>query len=266
MSTERQYTCAQCGNNYKHRQSLHRHKTSCNGAQSSENVSNMSIPAQDCFDNKKSKLTCDNCDKEYKHIQSKNRHMKTCTGKNYETEINNLKKLVNELLIKVNNPVSEINNINSNNIINNNINNTINIVALGKENINELLSKAEKINILNKKANALPYMIEYMHFNNKFPQFKNIAITNSKSLWAHVYNVNEKKFQLVDKTELVEELIDYRVCDIEEYYTEYKDELEEPVQHKIEELLEHRGENTETYDKIKLLLFNNRHKIDIKCK
>ena len=68
---------------------------------------------------------------------------------------------------------------------------------------------------------------------------------------------------MVDKEELIEELIDYRVCDIEDYYMQYKDELEIPVKHKIDELIEHRGEDDITKDKIKLLLFNNRHKIKV---
>jgi len=67
----------------------------------------------------------------------------------------------------------------------------------------------------------------------------------------------------VDKNELIEELIDYRVCDIEDYYMQYKKELDAPVREKIEELIENRGDDENTKDRIKLLLFNNRHKIDI---
>jgi hypothetical protein len=44
---------------------------------------------------------------------------------------------------------------------------------------------------------------------------------------------------------------------------QYKDELEIPVKYKIEELIERRGEDDITKDKIKLLLFNNRHKIKV---
>ncbi len=265
MSIEPEHVCSQCGKKYKHRQSLHRHKSSCHAAECSQNVSILSISAQECSIEKQSIFPCDKCGKEYKHIQSKNRHQNKCVAQNYEKQINELRKTINDLLNREckmhHKTLEKINNINSNNI---NSNNTINIIALGKENINEILSKTEKINILNKKSNALPYMIEYMHFNDRFPQFKNIAITNNKNNLAHLYNPIERKFKLVNKKDLIEELIDYRVCDIEEYYLEYKDELDEPVRNKIEELLEHRGENNETIDKINLLLFNNRHKIDVK--
>jgi hypothetical protein len=88
-------------------------------------------------------------------------------------------------------------------------------------------------------------------------------ITNNRNDYAHVYDPDNKVFKLVDKDELVDELIDYRVCDIEEYYMQYKNELDLPVKNKIEELIEHRGDNESTKGKIKLLLFNNRHKIEV---
>ena len=81
-------------------------------------------------------------------------------------------------------------------------------------------------------------------------------ITNNRNDYAHVYDPD-------NKDELVDELIDYRVCDIEEYYMQYKNELDLPVKNKIEELIEHRGDNESTKGKIKLLLFNNRHKIEV---
>jgi hypothetical protein len=181
--------------------------------------------------------------------------------------INELKTLITDLLNKNckmhYKTLQKINNSAGRDLNNGVINNTINIMALGHENIDDVLTKTDKLTILNKKENALPYMIELVHFNDKFPQFKNIAITNMRTTFAHVYDPVNKVFKMVDKDELVEELIDYRVCDIEDYYLQYKNELEKPVRDKIEELIEHRGENEATKGKIKLLLFNNRHKIEI---
>jgi predicted DNA-binding protein len=68
---------------------------------------------------------------------------------------------------------------------------------------------------------------------------------------------------MVNKDELVDELIDYRVCDIEDYYLANKNELELPVKNKIEKLIRDRGDDNNTKDRIKLLLFNNRHKITV---
>ena len=45
------------------------------------------------------------------------------------------------------------------------------IISMGKEKLCETFSKKEKINVLNRKFNSLPYLIEYAHFNDKYPQF-----------------------------------------------------------------------------------------------
>ena len=228
--------------------------------------------------------TCEYCDKILSSMRSLRRHHLTCKKKQniileneqLRTEINNMKietdrrfdeftKIINDLINKnCKMHYKTLQKINNSGTMNNGtINNTINIMALGQENIDEVLSKTDKIAILNKKENALPYMIEMVHFNDKYPQFKNIAITNNRTKQAYVYDTVGKVFKMVDKEELIEELIDYRVCDIEDYYMQYKDELEIPVKHKIDELIEHRGEDDITKDKIKLLLFNNRHKIKV---
>ncbi len=212
---------------------------------------------------------------ENEQLKEKITELNTTTTKQLE-EINELKITTTKQLEELREQIKELLNknckmhyktlqkINNNGNINTGtINNTINIMALGHENINDVLTKAEKISILNKKENALPYMIEMVHFNDKFPQFKNVAITNNRSKHAYLYDTVNKVFKLVDKDELVEELIDYRVCDIEEYYLAYKNELELPVKNKIEELIRDRGDNDNTKDRIKLLLFNNRHKITV---
>ncbi len=236
-------------------------------------------------------IICEDCNKDFACIRNLRRHYEICKlrqqridtlkkeneklkldmiakEEEFKQDMAELKKMVTELLNKnckmhyktlqkINNSAGRDLN---NGVINNN---TINIMALGHENIDEVLTKTDKLTILNKKENALPYMIELVHFNDKFPQFKNIAITNMRTTFAHVYDPDNKVFKMVNKDELVEELIDYRVCDIEDYYLQYKNELDKPVRDKIEELIEHRGENEATKGKIKLLLFNNRHKIEV---
>ena len=271
---DRKFHCDICSKYYKSQSSFCNHKkrfhsqlsTSCQPS-----LANCQPPVNlESVSNEKT-YNCDYCDKEFIYRQSKSRHMKKCKILNekridkYEKDIEELKKQINDL---INNnckmhykTLQKINN--SGNMNTGTINNTINIMALGQENIDEVLSKTDKIAILNKKENALPYMIEMVHFNDKYPQFKNIAITNNRTKQAYLYDTINKVFKMVDKDELIEELIDYRVCDIEDYYMQYKDELEIPVKYKIEELIERRGEDDITKDKIKLLLFNNRHKIKV---
>ncbi len=76
-------------------------------------------------------------------------------------------------LQKINKQLNGNNNIiNENNAINNGtVNNTF-ILALGKENLPELFTKKEKLKVLNARCNnVLPFLVEYTHFNNKYPQF-----------------------------------------------------------------------------------------------
>jgi len=273
------YKCDICKKNYKSYQSLWKHKKLLHNQKviNDNHPDNHNIIISD-YPAETNKYKCKYCDKDFKYNQNKWRHEKKCEN-TYKQNINELKeenkilkkdmdelkKMMNELLNKNckmhYKTLQKINN--SGNMNTGTINNTINIMALGQENIDEVLSKTDKIAILNKKENALPYMIEMVHFNDKYPQFKNIAITNNRTKQAYLYDTINKVFKMVDKEELIEELIDYRVCDIEDYYMQYKDELELPVKYKIEELIEHRGEDDITKDKIKLLLFNNRHKIKV---
>lgn len=62
-----------------------------------------------------------------------------------------------------------------------NINNNTYILSFGDENLMETFSKKEKLNMLKYKFNCLPYLVEYTYFNEKYPQFKNILITNTQN-------------------------------------------------------------------------------------
>ena len=285
MDTYKYFTCEKCSRKYKHRQSLFKHKCPSVSQKSPNSHPEVAKSHHSAGDDENENYKCDYCSKEFKYKQGKYRHQNKCKEntktneiktlkeelkeemkKEYEKNIDELKKVIVDLLNKnCKMHYKTLQKINNSGTMNNGVinNNTINIVALGKENIDDVLTKTDKIAILNKKENALPYMIELVHFNDKFPQFKNIAITNNRTNYAHLYDQESKVFKLVDKDELIEELIDYRVCDIEDYYMQYKNELELPVKNKIEELIEHRGDNENTKDRIKLLLFNNRHKIEI---
>jgi hypothetical protein len=287
---EHRYKCDYCKKYYKTPRTLNNHIK----------IKHIADVNNDTHDIIANDIICEYCNNKYASSRNLKRHYNTCKEKQikitklaeeneklktellhkeeqlknelsqkeeeFKKEMSELKKMMNELLNKnCKMHYKTLQKINNSGTMNNGIinNNTINIVALGKENIDDVLTKTDKIAILNKKENALPYMIELVHFNDKFPQFKNIAITNNRTKQAYLYDTINKVFKMVDKEELIEELIDYRVCDIEDYYMQYKDELELPVKYKIEELIERRGEDDITKDKIKLLLFNNRHKVKV---
>jgi len=69
---------------------------------------------------------------------------------------------------------------------------------------------------------CLEEIIKIAHCSN-YKQFKNIIITNLKDNIAYKYDNRLKYFITIDKNDLINELIDNRVCDIGEIYTELMD-------------------------------------------
>ncbi len=224
---------------------------------------------------------CKYCNKTLSSYKSMHRHQIKCKVKNnvhienkeLKTELETLKEQIKELLNTrnkihpktlqklINNTNSNNNNNSHNNTTNNTNNGTINnvnIIALGSENIPELFNTNEKLEVLNKKNNALYHLIEKVHFNDSYPQFKNIFITNNRKNEAHLYDVNSNKFKVVDKDEAITDMIEYRVCDIEEFYQELGDRLDQRAKDILEDLFRERGDDNITRDRVKLLIFNNK--------
>ena len=104
-------------------------------------------------------------------------------------------------------------------------NNTFNIIALGHENLSEVFSKKEKMAILKNKFYCLPELVEYTHFNDKYPQFKNILITNTQNTLAYKFDTKKKQFIAVNKDELLDDIVDERMCDINSFYEELEKNL-----------------------------------------
>jgi hypothetical protein len=175
---------------------------------------------------------------------------------------------INILLSKMNNNVTNNTNNTGNNNNNGVINNTYNIIQLGKENLNELLTHKEKLSILNKKYGSVLELISKAHFNPKYPQLHSIILTNHKTNLLYLYNENSNIFELTNKEDAINQLIEFKVCDIEEFYDEYKDKLSESVKKSIETIIEDRYENDDKpkvnkkiREDINNLLYNNRHKV-----
>lgn len=247
----------------------------------------------------KSSLCCKHCNKKFNFIQARWAHEKICTTRTqliitrdeYDkikkaiSENDELKKQMDELrkqVEKIMNDKSTIikksktinnncnNTTNTNNIQNNNIQNNINIVQLGSENLSEILTKDEKLTILGEKWMSLEYMLKYIHFNDKFPQFKNIAITNQKNNLAQIYDAKEQKFILMNKDELIDKVIEERSCDIYFFYEELANQIDDNTRDVAEKLVDivnkdrNKTENKEFVTKkkenVKLIIFNNSDK------
>ena len=213
------------------------------------------------------KYNCKLCNKEFNNRCNKWRHEQLCKKKNNtidnnlnnelielknkNTELENSLKEIKELLInskihhktlqKINKQLNTTNNT-TNNITNNNnnitINNTINLVSLGSENLSEVLNKKEKLNILRDMYGSLSKIVQYVHFNDKFPQFKTMLITNMQNNIAYKYDEDENRFITISKDELLNDLISIRLDDIIAFNEEVGEKLDINSKKKIETFLD----------------------------
>jgi hypothetical protein len=228
------------------------------------------------------KYICKFCNKSFNHYNNKWRHQKTCKHKSNIVEENKLlKQSLDEIkkqlltimndkckihpktLNKINKQINNTNSNNTNNTNNGIINNYI-TVALGKENLAEVLSKKEKLDILNNRSLVLENLVKYIHFNENYPQFKNILITNLQNTVAHRYCDKTQQFIAIDKNELLNDIISERTDDIIGFFEEFENELNDKTKQLIEKFInEIDNDNYKQHkkNKIKLIMYNNRNKI-----
>jgi hypothetical protein len=283
---DEKYTCNICKKNYKSHRSLwnHNKKFHSNISKVSPEISpqmgdkghfiheispQMGDIKSDLLKRKTDKRQCEFCNiifSTYKHLH---RHLTICKIKLntsiQDTKLEELKKNLIEMInirCKVHpKTLKKINNIltNNNNINNGTINNiNIHIVPFGKEDTTNVLSQKTKREILNRKHQALYACIEKVHFNKDYPQFNNIMITNMKTNEAHIYNDDTKSFILANKDDVIGDLIDNRLTDIEEFKELLIDDLPPGTIDIINKLVDKWDNGKDVQDKVKLILFNNR--------
>jgi uncharacterized coiled-coil protein SlyX len=133
----------------------------------------------------------------------------------------------------------------------------------------------EKKKILAEKYCSLEKIVDLVHCGNH-GKFKNILITNLKDNYGYKYDEKLGYFITVAKTELLNDILTYRITDIEELYDELSstnkidDKTKELIQLMLKKI---KDENTPYYDddgetkypnyksykinNIKILLYNN---------
>ena len=272
--------CNICNKKYKSKQSLCNHNKRFHSNDNQKvNISDEKVIQKV---NIEKPFKCDFCEKCYKFKQSKYRHQKKCsqTKPEYSDLENMYNKLKSDLLNLMNtkckihpkklqrlcreNNISIDQSINTNNIdqsVNKTVNNNQIIIQLGNENISSVLPKKEKLNILKSGYMALNELIEQVHFNDKYPQFKNIAITNINNEYAYKYDEKKEKMILCKKNELLSQIMECRIFDIEEFYFEFENKLSEKkkniITNLINQIIKEEGDMYEKRkDEIKILIFN----------
>jgi len=242
------YNCKYCNKGYNINQSKWKHEKKCKIKNDIE-MENLQLK------------------KENEELEKKNEELKLDFQKQMDEMKEQIKQLINtnckihpKTLQKINKQLN--NNINTQNNTQNNIqNNNINIIGFDKMNLDDIFSEKEQLKILKKKFGSLNYLIEYAHFNKKYPQLKNIKITNLKDNFAYKYDEKKKKFIATSKDELINDLVDNRMVDLDEFQSRLFDKLSIREQEIITELLNNYYKDDKFTDKkreeIKFIIYNN---------
>jgi hypothetical protein len=294
-----EYTCKICNKTYANKSGIWKHNNKYHSIENNQNNQKVTISnnpkvtiTSPC---KPDGLTCKYCSKVFKFKQGRWRHEQNCDFINKDDyskdEIINLlkqtideqKKMFEEQIIEMKKQLVETMNkkckvhpktlqkinkqlINDNKNINNGtVNNTYNIIGLGHENLDQVFTRKEKMAILKNRFYCLPELVEYTHFNDKYPQFKNILITNTQNTLAYKYDTKKNQFMAINKDELLDDIVDARICDISSFYEELENALDEKTKEIIEKVID-KIENDPAYRElkkkdIKLIIYNNRKKV-----
>ena len=212
------------------------------------------------------KNECPFCFKLFSTRHGKSRHLKTCKKKK-ETEALVISQ--NDKIMKMEKEIEELKkkSTTTNNITNNNNNNTINnnihINNYGEENLKHLRSKDFK-DIICSMYNAVPQLIEKIHFDPEHPENQNIKYTNKKFPYLKI--MKDNKWQLVNKKHELFDLIDNKCYLLKDKYYKIlekkKYKLTEYQRNKIDEFIDKYNEDDkmvmlDLMERTELMLLNN---------
>ena len=226
-------------------------------------------------------LMCQYCSKIYSRRDNLFRHIKSyCKVKKQED--NNKKEIYNKLLKeldeikKENEELKKINNklISSNNNIHiknqnietqNNIVN-INLIAHGREDLDKIDVKYI-IEALKRGISCIPVITERIHFNEKYPEYQNVYISNMNQKYGMIYN--GKEWKLKDKDTIIEDLYEKKFDFLDENFENIYNQLSESQQKAFKRFLDiHEKADTDKQSRkiinkikqdLKLMLYNNKN-------
>ena len=221
------FTCKHCKKNFQSKNSYYKHKNE--------------LRCKEMSDREKKKILFNKKNKVLKKKQETNQI--TLYGNNG----NNLKNPnVSESGGSNNTNINGSNNsINSNNNIHNNVNHnvqnniTIKINPFGQENT-DFLTKEEKLKIINKCYMSVPALIETIH---NHPENRNFYISNKKNgVMAILNDNNETEFN--DYDEICNQLIEKNMDRLDDYFSEFENELKESVKSRLQKVINFNEDDT----------------------
>lgn len=276
-----EYKCDICNKYYSSRQSRWNHIKKYHVNKVRENILTSKELGQDLVRNEH-KFGCRYCNKAYSHKQTRHTHEKICKieynkkDKNTQDEkdkkIEHLEKQLDEIKdllqksLKIHPKTLQKINNQLNNTNNGTINNTYNIVQLGHENLEDILTQKDKLKILNRRGHSLKELVDLVHISDKYKQFKSVYITNLQNTIGYKFDSKSNQFVAVNKSELLDEIIDCRMCDIQTFYNELEDSFDVETKKIIQRFIDRMNDEDDKLkgikkEEIKLLLYNSREKI-----
>ena len=178
---------------------------------------------------------------------------------------NKLDEVTNEIKqIKISNMNKTINNSKNCNIHNGDNNNII-IIAHGREDLDKIDVKYI-LEALKRGTYAIPVITECIHFNQNYPEYQNVYISNMNQKYGMVYNGNEWK--LKDKDTIIEDLYEKKFDFLDENFENIYEQLSESQQKAFKRFLDiHEKADVDKQSKkiidkikqdLKFLLYNNK--------
>ena len=161
-----------------------------------------------------------------------------------------LYKQIEKLLDKVGNTTN----------IQSNIKNTITLNSYGNENMSHITDKL-KTQLVKLPYGMIPKLIEAVHFNDKHPENKNIALTNSRDNKIKVFSDNKWIYR--DKEETINDLVDGKYYILDTHFEEVNESLQADYKSNFVKFKEYfSSEDKEFCNKLKrdceIVLLNNR--------
>lgn len=168
----------------------------------------------------------------------------------FENERKNLYKQIEKLLDKVGNTTN----------IQSNVKNTITLNNYGNENLSHI-TDSMKTQLVKIPYGMIPKLIEHVHFNDEYPENKNIALTNSRDNKIKVFSDN--KWIYKDKEETINDLVDGKYYILDAHYEQVNDSLESESRTNFIKFKQYfNSDDKEFVNKLKkdceLVLLNNR--------
>jgi hypothetical protein len=220
--------------------------------------------------NNKKLFNCKYCNKDYSRIDSLNRHIKNICKK--KTELDKIKSENSQIIEKQNKIIKiqsnqitkllekngkQINNTQNNNS-NNTINNNIQINNYGEENL-EMLTDEFKEKCVTKPFYAIIEIIKKIHFNDDYPENKNMRLLNKKDnkiqvlddgKWKYRYKDEAVKYAFDDSNERLEQFCIEKADQFRSFIKLYCEDIIKNIHDCEPELMK------ELYKEMNLILLN----------